>query len=924
MEKESFQEMNIDVKDFSLLQGLEDKHLQLIRNSLQIKYLTAGELLFETDDPADSLYFLLAGKLEVSVPGKNNTSYIIPGESFGEVAILNDERRSASVIAKRDSVLYSLQKSTAKELMYQAPEFTIRLAQESTKNLLKERKNKAIEPLEIKTIAWLGLEKEDSFADIRSAFYQQIQKTETSVLLSQSPFWPLMQKAEKLELFTDLHQEAIVIFSQLEKTNTSVIIDIPNFDLSWQRFLLRQADFLFFVAKPTTPLHSIQVFEKLLKHREKFKLNYHVLIQKNDSNEELSQWLQTTHPIYTIQDDDPFKEATFLTLLCKKNLIDSTFKDLAVLNTFSKNEKAKIYSELKFLHLQGGQTVIKKNESGKELFFVIRGRLCAIAEGKSRRILKEFGAGDLFGEMSVLSNVPRSAKVVALRDSTIASLSTDSLDKLNQRIPDLRMKIAEIALKRLQGIDQKVRVHDSNTFCLISLQKQSHWQEFEQLLFHEMEKYGKVILITQKVVEQETGFRFAKLQSMTSTIHALRPWFEKIESQYKYIIFSCNEGSPEWKEYAIRQSDRMWWVGQADANHFANAEEKKWGERKRSANFSFHHLILLHPGNDSLPQGTAKWLDERPWLHFHHHIRNYREDDLHRAIRITLGNAYGLTFGGASSRGIAYLGMLQALEEKQYPIDILSGSSSGSGIASLVSLELSHEERLEKTVKINQGLNIRPWDITLPAVSLRSGKKIERILKAVYGNRNIEDLVIPIILSAVDLKTRQLSTIQRGPLWLAVRASGSLPLVWPPVVTEEQVFVDSGIMHNLPAEFLYPFCHEGWQFIADLNDGNSGSPFDNIEKYGATLSGWKTLFASKRKKYPQIYDVMIECMCIESFARQSKVETMKGHDKITFLTPSLQQYGIFDVKEKKIIHELVETSYKYTLKRLAGIPLPIE
>ena len=69
-----------------------------------------------------------------------------------------------------------------------------------------------------------------------------------------------------------------------------------------------------------------------------------------------------------------------------------------------------------------------------------------------------------------------------------------------------------------------------------------------------------------------------------------------------------------------------------------------------------------------------------------------------------------------------------------------------------------------------------------------------------FGNRQLEDQLIPAVLTAVDTRRHRAVHLTRGPLWKLVRANGSLPLLWPPVWHEDDLLVDGGILNYLPAE----------------------------------------------------------------------------------------------------------------------------
>ena len=89
--------------------------------------LAAGEMLFAAGDPADSAYTLVSGRLEVDVPGAG-VRRLGPGSVIGELALLTRERRSATVRARRDSVLLRVREDALDTVLRTDPSAGIAVA----------------------------------------------------------------------------------------------------------------------------------------------------------------------------------------------------------------------------------------------------------------------------------------------------------------------------------------------------------------------------------------------------------------------------------------------------------------------------------------------------------------------------------------------------------------------------------------------------------------------------------------------------------------------------------------------------------------------------------------------------------------------------------------------------------------------------
>jgi NTE family protein len=96
--------------------------------------LPADELLWRYGDAADAAFFVVAGRLDVLDPSRPEDvderviSHIERGDVVGELALLVDAPRSASVRARRDTVLLEVPRRLFAELARTHPEFTLALA----------------------------------------------------------------------------------------------------------------------------------------------------------------------------------------------------------------------------------------------------------------------------------------------------------------------------------------------------------------------------------------------------------------------------------------------------------------------------------------------------------------------------------------------------------------------------------------------------------------------------------------------------------------------------------------------------------------------------------------------------------------------------------------------------------------------------
>lgn len=96
-----------------MFQALEEKEREIVINAMEETQFKAGEYVITQGHDGDVLYVVESGTLDCTklFPGKTTDTYLKtyqPGEIFGELALLYNCPRAANIIAKEDSVLYSV------------------------------------------------------------------------------------------------------------------------------------------------------------------------------------------------------------------------------------------------------------------------------------------------------------------------------------------------------------------------------------------------------------------------------------------------------------------------------------------------------------------------------------------------------------------------------------------------------------------------------------------------------------------------------------------------------------------------------------------------------------------------------------------------------------------------------------------------
>jgi CRP/FNR family transcriptional regulator/CRP/FNR family cyclic AMP-dependent transcriptional regulator len=114
-----------------LFSGLESEIVEEFARRARPRRYQRGNVIFHKDDPGSLLYVIVSGAVKVGIPsveGKDLVLNIIsPGESFGELALFDDEPRSASAEAIEDTQTLTLQRADFLELIERYPKLAIRI-----------------------------------------------------------------------------------------------------------------------------------------------------------------------------------------------------------------------------------------------------------------------------------------------------------------------------------------------------------------------------------------------------------------------------------------------------------------------------------------------------------------------------------------------------------------------------------------------------------------------------------------------------------------------------------------------------------------------------------------------------------------------------------------------------------------------------
>ena len=192
----------------------------------------------------------------------------------------------------------------------------------------------------------------------------------------------------------------------------------------------------------------------------------------------------------------------------------------------------------------------------------------------------------------------------------------------------------------------------------------------------------------------------------------------------------------------------------------------------------------------------------------------------------------GVALEGGGAKGLAHIGVLQWFEEHHIPVDGIAGTSMGGLVGGLYATGLRPSEIREivSGIRWNEVLvgqtpypalafrrkeDLRAYPnrlelglrggLSMPG-GLNSGQAvlgvINRYMLPYSQSRNFDDLPIPFRCVATDLVSRKQEVFSSGSVTNALRATMSLPGVFSPVKGKDKIYIDGGLLNNLPTDVV--------------------------------------------------------------------------------------------------------------------------
>jgi NTE family protein len=554
-----------------------------------------------------------------------------------------------------------------------------------------------------------------------------------------------------------------------------------------------------------------------------------------------------------------------------------------------------IEHELTLLVLPGGAPLFRQGEPADAVYVVASGCLGVFRHEDEDSadepfLMAEIPPGNIVGEMSLLSHSQRTRSVAALRDSEVWRLPRSSFDKLTSRHPEvLPALMRNVAMRNAMGPVKRRR--QPRTFAILPAGPSVPSARFAVMLAGALGRIGSAVqMLGPDSMDQDPE------------------WFARCEMESSFVLYRADATSTEWTELCLRQADCLVVVRSTDDDRPTRLPFEIETVQSGAVFHRRRELVLLHEGQDPPAGSTAAMLAGGLYGQ-HHHVRLDILADIDRLARLLTGHAVGVVMAGGGARAFTHIGVVKALRSSGVPVDQVGGTSMGAIVAAGVASRWSDDElatRFRTSFVDTNPLS----DYTLPLISLFAGRRVTRLLRLAFGEKDIQDLILPFYCVTANLTTSNADLHTVGKLWRWLRASVAIPGVIPPFNEAGEVHVDGGVIDNFPVRSMRRL-GRGVTIGVDIDTGGALAAGAGVTEPWSAWEFFRRLIWKRNETLPipSIVAILLRSALVASAARAA--EDRQAADML--IVPPMTHIDLLDWTS---FDAAIEVGYRTTMEAL--------
>jgi NTE family protein len=558
------------------------------------------------------------------------------------------------------------------------------------------------------------------------------------------------------------------------------------------------------------------------------------------------------------------------------------------------------------LELPAGGILVHQGDAADSLYFLETGRLRVLIETPSgRKAVAQIEAGEPVGELAFFGGGTRTATLQASRDSVVMVLDRDSYDAVVAAFPQLVPAILTAVTQRLAAVTAKTPPMEARLPRVIAVVPCGSSRIDPALL----DRLTDAIRRTVPDDRQVMLVREADVPQGPAS--AYQAWLREHEARRGYLLIDAG-GDAEWGALVCRNADGLLMIAEAGASPALNSLEQAGCAAIEPANRT---LLVVRDTADRPISGTPAWLAGRD-PHLHHHVARDTEADFARVARFLTGRAVGLVLAGGGALGCAHLGIVRGLQQAGIPIDLIGGTSAGAAMGAAIAQGLSVPQTLDQMeAMFIDAKAMRRF--TVPIHSLLDPAVFDAELEVRYGVADIADQPLNFFAISTNLSTNDLHVHRQGPLWHAVRASGSLPTILPPFIDlDGNILVDGGVLDNVPVVTMRAL-KSGPNIVVTLGEAGQTwrikAAYQSLRRRGQLIRD-VLLRRKSDSDFPSIVEIMQRSMVVAS---RIASRSMLREGDILLSPPIVQGMQILDWH---LGRKQAEQAARYVAEQVAANP----
>lgn len=463
--------------------------------------------------------------------------------------------------------------------------------------------------------------------------------------------------------------------------------------------------------------------------------------------------------------------------------------------------------------VKAGETIFRAGDEADGMYVIGFGAVHVLvgdAAGRER-FRRLLGRHEVFGEMALFTNAPRSASIVAATETELYLITRAAFLELLERHPAVATGLLEVVARRLQQTNENVAA--SHLFRIVICHSALGDDDAAALAAGlaaalSAEMRAPVALLDLGGTMRHSGdapapgVELVPLTPESAEGDGLPQRVSMLRQSHAFVIMASSRRSD--LRAMVRRA-----TGLADLVLLGLDSASLSGAVADLSDLFDSGALGARPielvTRDAVRdrRGLSGPVRARLGLPLRWHIPpdERMAERLAGLARHLAGTSIGLALGGGGARGFAHIGVLDEIERAGIPIDLIGGTSFGALMASTHAVgwdAATTRKRVHENIVLRKPLN----DYTLPYSSILRGRKTEQIMRDFYEGLLIEDLEVPFFSVSADLISGGEVVIDEGLLWRAVMPSLSIPGVFPPVRRDGKLLVDGMLLNNVPVDVL--------------------------------------------------------------------------------------------------------------------------